>query len=361
MDITCNQLTDFLFAKADMNKIPLAGSFELTPRCTLDCKMCYIHRKSSDKSAIAEEKDTKFWIDLATKARDAGMLILLLTGGEPLLRSDFDEIYKECKKLGLLVSVNTNATLLNEDKIRLFTEYPPQKINITLYGSSPETYGKLCGNASAYQKVTDSIRRLKEAGIIVKLNYSITPDNVDDIPAVTAFAKELDIPVKAASYMFSPVRTCGETFRLTPEEAAKAKLDWQRNTFGDEELKKLISESETVPEANDISCSQRINCRAGLSTFWVTWKGEMTLCGMMSGPNIPINDFGETWKKICEERERIFLPKKCSTCSLRKKCDMCAAVSIAETGRSDEVPPYACQKAHEYERICKEFINKTPL
>lgn len=358
MDITCDQLTNFLFAKADMNKIPLAGSFELTSRCTLNCKMCYIHRCCSDKTAIAEEKDTRFWIDLATKARDAGMLILLLTGGEPLLRSDFDEIYTECKKLGMLISVNTNATLLDEDKIRLFTEYPPQKINITLYGSSPETYGKLCGNASAYQKVADSIRKLKEAGINTKLNYSITPDNVEDIPAVTAFAKKLDVPIKAASYMFSPTRTCGETFRLAPEEAAKAKLDWQRSMFGDEELKKLLSESDTVPESNDISCSQRINCRAGLSTFWVTWKGEMTPCGMMNGPNVPITDFSNAWKKICEEREKIFLPKECSTCSLRQKCDMCAAVSMAECGKSDSVPPYACQKARESQKLCDEFISR---
>lgn len=358
MDITCDQLTTFLFAKADINKIPLAGSFELTSRCTLDCKMCYIHKRSSDKSAIAEEKDAKFWIDLAAKARDSGMLMLLLTGGEPLLRSDFDEIYTECKKLGLLVSVNTNATLLNEDKIRLFTEYPPQKISITLYGASPETYGKLCGNASAYQKVTDSIRKLKNAGVNIKLNYSITPDNVEDIPAVTAFAKELDVPVKAASYMFSPTRTCGETFRLTPEEAAKAKLDWQRNMFGDEETKRILIKSDAIPESNDISCSQRINCRAGLSTFWVTWKGEMTPCGMMSGPNVPIQDFTQAWKKICEERDKIFLPKECSTCLLRKKCDMCAAVSMAECGKSDSVPPYACQKAHEFQKICNEFISR---
>lgn len=358
LDITCDQLTDFLFLKADMNKIPLAGSFELTPRCTLDCKMCYIHRRSSDKSAIAQEKDTVFWIDLATKARDAGMLILLLTGGEPLLRSDFNEIYTECKKLGLLISVNTNATLLDDEKIRLFTEYPPQKISITLYGSSAETYGRLCGNASAYQKVTDSIRKLKDAGINVKLNYSITPDNVDDIPAVTAFAKELNVPVKAASYMFSPTRTCGETFRLTPEDAAKAKLEWQRNMFGDEELKRLLIKAESLPEPNDISCSQRINCRAGLSTFWVTWKGEMTPCGMMNGPNVLIKDFGDAWKKIREEREKIFLPKECSNCPLRQKCDMCAAVSMAECGRSDSVPPYACQKAHKFQKLCDDFISR---
>lgn len=356
MDINCDQLTQFLFAKADMNKIPLAGSFELTSRCTLDCKMCYIHKRSCSKEAIEQEKDARFWIDLAEKARDSGMLMLLLTGGEPLLRSDFNEIYTECKKLGLLVSVNTNATLIDDDKIRLFTEYPPHKISITLYGASPKTYGKLCGNASAYQKVIDSIRKLKEAGINLKLNYSITPDNVDDIPSVTAFAKELAVPIKAASYMFSPTRTRGETFRLSPEKAAKANLDWQRNLLGEEETKKLLLNSDSITESDDVSCSQRINCRAGLSTFWVTWKGEMTPCGMMSGPNIPISDFAEVWKKICEEREKIFLPKECSSCSLRKKCDMCAAVSLAETGKSDKVPLYACKKAHKYAELCKDFI-----
>ena len=357
MDLTCDQLTNFLFAKADSKRIPLAGSFELTPRCTLDCKMCYIHKRSSDKSVICQEKSTEFWLDLAEKARDAGMLMLLLTGGEPMLRPDFDEIYKGCKKLGLLVSVNTNATLIDDDKIRLFTDYPPHRISVTVYGSSPETYGNLCGNASAYSKVYNAVRKLKEADINFKLNYSITPDNVEDIPAVTEFSKELDVPVKSASYMFSPVRVCGEAFRLSPEDAARAKLNWHRNMFGDEEFKRLI-ESDSPPEPSEISCSQRINCRAGLSTFWVTWKGEMTPCGMMAGPNIPITDFSDAWKQICDEREKIFLPEECSTCSLRQKCDMCAAVSIAETGKSNRVPPYACKKAHEYEKLCKEFIQR---
>ncbi len=356
MDFTCDQLTDFLFAKADIGKIPLAGSFELTPRCTLNCKMCYIHRQGLCHS-VADEKSTAFWIDLATKARDSGMLMLLLTGGEPTMRSDFDEIYRECKKLGLLVSVNTNATLIDDKKIRLFEKYPPHKISVTLYGASPETYGKLCGNANAYFRVYDSVRKLKESGINLKLNYSITPDNVGDIPSITDFAKELDVPVKAASYMFPPVRSCGEAFRLSPEDAAKAKFEWSRNMFGDEELKRLIS-TDLPPENGEASCSQRINCRAGLSTFWVTWKGEMTPCGMMPEPNVPITDFGEAWKSICKSRENIFLPKECSTCSLRKKCDMCAAVTLAETGRSDGLPPYACKKAQEFEKLCKDFISR---
>lgn len=357
MDISYDHLIALLFAKADINKVPMGGSFELTSRCTLNCKMCYVHQQKSDKSVITQEKDTGFWIDLATQAKDAGTLILLLTGGEPMLRADFDEIYTECKKLGFLTSVNTNATLIDDSKIRLFSKYPPQKLNITLYGASKETYASLCGNADAYEKVTDAIRELKKAGINIKLNYSIAPQNAADAPAVQDFAKELNLPIQSVSYLFPPVRTCGETVRLPVAEAAKAHFEWRRKQFGDEKFKEMLKLNQ--PESTgDVMCSERINCRAALSTYWVTWKGEMTPCGMMNGPNIPITDFSEAWEAICKEREKIFLPKECSTCPLRKKCDMCAAVSLAETGRSNAVPSYACQKAHEFEKLCKEFIQR---
>lgn len=357
MDITYDNLLTLLYAKADINKIPLGGSFELTERCTLDCKMCYIHCRENDKTALALERDTAFWISLAQKARDSGMLMLLLTGGEPLLRQDFDEIYVACKKMGLLVTVNTNATLIDEAKIELFKQYPPYQVNVTLYGASPETYGKLCGNAAAFQKATCAIRRMVDEGIKVKLNYSITPSNVADIPAVTAFAKELNLQIQAASYMFAPVRGgCGE-HRLTAEEAARAKFEWKRLFLGDGEFLKTL-ESDSPPLQSDVACSEPINCRAGSSTFWVTWQGKMNLCGMMSAPSFEIDDFGLAWQKICEERKKIFLPARCSACEHRKKCDVCAAVAVAESGKSDCVPAYACQKAHEYARLCQEFVSR---
>lgn len=355
MDLSYDRLITVLFAKAEKSGIPLGGSFELTSRCTLDCKMCYIHRRELDKSAINGEKDAAWWINLASKAKDSGMLLLLLTGGEPMIRQDFDEIYSECKKLGLLVSVNTNATLINEERLRLFADKPPQRLNITLYGASKETYAALCGSGDAYFKTVDAIRELKKAGVNLKLNYSITPYNAADAPAAYAFAKELELPIQPVSYMFSPVRSCGEAVRLSPIEAAKAHFDWQKNHLGNEDFKKYIAFKQTEA-VGDGFCSEKINCRAGSTTFWVTWQGELTPCGMMNSPSIPITDFSEAWQSLREEREKILLPKKCVNCSLRKTCDMCAAVSLAETGKSDAVPEYACTKAHEYSRLCREFI-----
>ncbi len=359
MELSYDRLINSLFAKAEKSGTPLAGSFELTSRCTLNCKMCYIHRNISDKSAISQEKDTIWWLELAKKAKNAGMLLLLLTGGEPMARQDFDEIYTECKKMGFLLSVNTNATLIDEKKINLFKEFPPQRLNITLYGTSRETYQKLCGNADAYDKAVKAISLLKENGINIKLNYSITPYNSDDMLNAYDFAKSIDLPIQSVSYMFSPVRACGEAVRLSPARAAKAQFNWQRHHLGNNEefLKYLQYKNNSLyPQSEE--CGERINCRAGSTTFWVTYDGKMTPCGMMTNPSVSAEDFDTAWQTMRSDRQKIMLPKKCMTCDMRKICDMCAAVSLAECGKSDEVPPYACEKAHEYRKLCEEFIRR---
>ncbi len=348
-----------LFAKAAISGTPLAGSFELTNRCCLDCRMCYIHRNGNDFDAIAKEKDTSWWLDIAKKAQKSGMLILLLTGGEPLLRHDFDEIYLECVKMGLLVSVNTNGMLIDDEKIRLFKENPPQRLNITLYGTTVETYGELCGNAGAYEKVMTALKKLKRAGVNVKLNFSMVPYNKKDAPGVYEIGKELGFPVQPVSYMFPPVRSSGEAVRMTAEEAAEAQFKWQKNHLGDDDFRKYIENfknNRSFGEIND-ECGEKISCRAALSTFWVTWDGKMTPCGMMTEPSVSISDFDAAWKEIRAQRENIMLPPECSACEHRKYCDICAAVSKAETGKFCVVPEYACKKAQEYHRLCNNFIH----
>lgn len=344
-----------LFAKAEKSGIPLSGSFELTSRCTLKCKMCYIHRSENDP---AGEKSTDWWLKLAEKAKNAGMLMLLLTGGEPLIRSDFDEIYSQCHKMGIMMSVNTNGMLIDEDKVRLFESQPPKRVNVSVYGSSADTYEQLCGNSAGFEKAYNAVRLLKNAGVNVKINYSITPQNREDLASVYAFAKELDVPVQPVSYMFSPVRADeGDTVRLSPENAAKAMFDWHRIYLGDEGLKDFIRKKQTVPVPDSIF-SDTINCRAGLSTLWVTWQGKMTPCGMMTEPCADAEDFETAWQMMRNSRKDILLPTECKNCSLRRECDMCAASSKAETGKYGGLPLFACKKAHEYNRLCEEFLKQ---
>lgn len=347
-----------IFSEADKKSIPLSGAFELTSRCPLDCKMCYVHKKENDCEAIKQEKNTEWWIRLTEEAKNAGMFMLLLTGGEPLLRKDFEEIYLNAKKSGLLVSVNTNGLLIDDNKVKFFTDNPPRKLNITLYGASEDTYRELCGCGEAYEKVTDAIVRLKEAGVNLKINYTVTQYNRHDAEKIYKFASGLKIPIQTVTYMFPPVRAGGEADRLSPEEAAKVKFGCHMIDRGEEKFRKhLAAKANIVRKPGEIeSDGEIIPCRAGLSTFWVTWDGKMSPCGMMTTPMIDILNFNDAWNCIKESRKKIFLPSECQNCELRNYCDMCAAVSLAETGEFNKTPEYACKKAAYYKKICDDFI-----
>lgn len=322
--------------------------------------MCYIHRKENDCEALKSEKSAEWWLKLAKEARDAGMFMLLLTGGEPLLRKDFDEIYLGARNLGLLVSVNTNGLLIDGERVEFFKAHPPQRLNVTLYGASAETYERLCGKAEAFEKVINAILKLKQAGVPLKLNYTATPYNSCDAERIYELSKKLEIPIQPVSYMFPPVRVGGEADRLSPEDAAAMQLKCQQLGMEEEQLQKYLQNRASIVRAGEIGeCNdlngERIPCRAAKSTFWITWDGKMTPCGMMNKPATEISDFGNAWEYIKRARENIILPPKCKQCELRNYCDMCAAVTLAETGEFDGIPEYICQKAAHYKKLCDKF------
>lgn len=104
-----------LWEKLKGKRVPLSFNLEVTARCNLSCRHCYINLLAADREAQAKELTVPQIMAIARQAVDMGAVWCLVTGGEPLLRADFAEIYMGLKRLGLLVSVFTNATLLNDD------------------------------------------------------------------------------------------------------------------------------------------------------------------------------------------------------------------------------------------------------
>ena len=355
---------NYLFSKADKTSTPLSGTFELAERCTLDCKMCYIHCKDDDYHALKREKNTEWWIEKAKEAKNAGTLLLLLTGGEPLVRSDFERIYLECLKLGFMISINTNGTLIDKEKAEFFKKNPPQRVNITLYGTSGETYDRLCGNYNAYEKTISAVENLTGAGIAVTLNFTLTEFNKNDMVSAQEYAKKLGLQFRVNSYTFPPVRTSefknNSTVRLDAGEAAKYHFLYMLNNLGESAMKKAVekymsgSDDYLLNPCSDMP-SGRLNCRAGLSSYWITYDGFMTGCGMMTEPKISAENFNEAWKFINKKCSEIKISGECLSCPNRKICDSCAASAFAETLSYSGRPPYACKKAKYYLDICKKI------
>lgn len=359
-----------LFKKAGAQGIPLSGTFELTSRCNLDCRMCYIHRRANDRAALAGELTAAQWLALAQECQRAGTLLLLLTGGEPFLRPDFREIYTGCRRLGLMVSINSNATRIDADTVRFLAADPPSRINITLYGACPETYGALCGDPSAYERTIRAVIALQQAGVLVKLNFSVTPYNRQDAWAVYGFAKEHGLPLQVGTYMFPPVRACEQGHfqadRLTAEQSAREQLIYDSFRFSEEELCRRCEArlAGIRVEDPDRECqelpTERINCRAGSSAFWVTWDGQLRPCGIMTEPSVRLQErrFPEAWRAIRAAREKIMVPPKCTACTLRHACELCAAMCYAETGSFTGVPAYLCERTRISLELERQWLSE---
>ena len=125
-------LSAYLHGKGASLGIPVGGNFELTARCNFDCPMCYVHLSAQEVEARGKELTAQQWISIAEQARDRGMMFALLTGGEPLVRKDFFEIYGAMKEMGLMISLNSNGSTLQGENLQRLIDDPPQRINVSL-------------------------------------------------------------------------------------------------------------------------------------------------------------------------------------------------------------------------------------
>ena len=365
------RLTEYLHIKASQARIPLSGTFELTPVCNMACKMCYVRMAKEDQEAIRPLRTADEWLGLAKAAKEKGMLYLLLTGGEPFLYPEFRALLPELHRMGLVISINSNGTMIDEETIGWLKETPPSRVNLTLYGATDETYGRLCGNPHGFTQAVNAVRLLRDAGILVKINVSLTPYNASDLKGIMDFCKSESLVVQATSYMFPPLRRApsmvGRNDRFSPEEAAYYAARIESLMNGEEEfLRRMEAEDLAgLPSDPEEGCleteGEGIRCRAGKCSFWVTWEGKFLPCGMLppeGAPDVFRDGFGRSWEQVTGMCAAIRLPAECKACSLKDQCRACAAMVLTESGGYATVPEYRCRMSHAYLPACREVAEE---
>lgn len=348
----------YLHQKGKETGIPVSGTFELTSRCNFSCKMCYVH--SSECNLQKDEMSAEWWIETGKKAAEAGMIFLLLTGGEPLLREDFPYIYTELKKLGFVISINTNGYLLSGRIAELFKKNPPSRLNVSLYGSSDDTYERLTG-VRGFSTVIKNIEDMRSSGIDVRLNCSLAKENYEDMEGIFQVANRLNLHIKTTPYMYPQIRagkSSGENeHRLAPVEAAKCRVGWSLLRYTPEEFVNRAKGMQMGIETFEKECIEdtelgKVRCRAGKTSCWINKNGEMSLCGIIDKSfDIKTLGFAEAWKRVEAYTETITLPIQCTTCKYRHFCNVCAAVCYTETGSFSSVPEFVCKFSEETARI----------
>lgn len=355
-----------LLNQAKRTRTPANGSIELLPLCNMNCDMCYVRLSREEMKRQGRLRTADEWLEIGRQMKDAGVLFLLLTGGEPFLYPDFRRLYLELRKMGMIITINTNGTLIDEDLAAFFGKYKPRRVNITLYGTDEETYDKLCHYHGGYEKTLRGIRLLREQGVDVKVGGSLARANQDDLDKLLNIGEELNIPVRVDTYMMPATRERDLPYnmqsRLNPEEAARARIHALKREMGPELFPQYVRQSvERADHPEPVEAKPgHMSCMAGQCSFTINWQGEMRPCVILTEPAISVFEVGfkAAWKYIVEETHKILLNEKCSTCHMRHLCRTCAASALLETGSYDGVPDYMCRYAGESLRILREEWEK---
>lgn len=351
--VDANPVEKRLVEKANRLRIPLTTAFELTPVCNLNCRMCYVRLGQKQAETLGGIRNMDFWLDLAKQFLEEGNLFILLTGGEPLLYPHFQELYVKLHDMGIVLSVNTNALLLNEETADMFQRYPPRFVRLTLYGASDKTYERLCGVKNGFTQCMQALHLLQEQGINTRINLTQTTLNQEDYLSMLNLCQEKGIFAMAANYIsvFSnPEKGSEEILKIrnTPEQAAlnevrmKARKDGKNFAQYVEERYQYL----TQPVYLQIE-GTALTCRAGKSSCWVNWKGELKACVDLEEPSFDLTKTSvkEAWEQLKEAVTHLPLHTECKDCKLKPFCDVCYANATNEKKHCGSLD-YLCQMAH---------------
>lgn len=321
---------------------PASGIFELTSRCNLACPMCYVSHLANDFEVRNKELPPSKWLSLAHEAVDNGMIFLLLTGGEVFLRPDFFEIYEPLTRLGVILSIYTNGTLITDTHARRLAQAPPNIIEITLYGATASTYEGVSGVPGSYKQCCAGIEALLNHGISVGLKTMVTRQNVNELELMRQMAREWGVTFSAdwllskrRDGLFSDVDKC----RLSVSHSVALEMSGSASTV--DEFKTGLSEMPTNSDEN-------FYCYAGKAAFVITSAGEMNVCLDMAMPSaLPLETgFLTAWKTVQHFVDSAPpISSFCLACDVRDYCQRCPAWSFQETHTLTEPVPYLCEIA----------------
>ncbi|QHA00950.1 radical SAM protein [Dehalobacter restrictus] len=352
---------------AAQRHVPLGGTFELTARCNLKCKMCYIRLDKAQINLIGRERTANEWITLGKEAIQAGTLNLLITGGEPLLRPDFAEIYSALTMMGFIITLNTNATLINSEILELFKKYPPTATNVTLYGATPETYQSICGNREAFYNTISGLEMLADIPTVLEVRTTFIKDNRHELNALRKIANRYTKRFAINTKVNKAVRgACSdaENCRLTPAQLfdlAEENGEYYRSLNSETEFA-LEKNMDTDNYIHALEYShlppQILTCLAAKSMYWITWDGKMLPCGSFTSPyTLPFKEgFQSAWDRLPTLFEKIKLPQECMKCEYANgQCSNCPAILQSESGSFDKISSYICEIAQERSKRRKEL------
>lgn len=331
---------------------------ELTERCDNDCVHCCINLPDNDIRAKEREVDTDRWKDVLTQVADLGALSVRFTGGEPLLREDFKELYLYARRLGLKVLLFTNARNITPELAALFVRIPPlEKIEVTVYGMCRSSYEAVSRKPGSYKEFRNGVDLLLQSRIPFVVKGALLPANKKEIAAFESWAATIPWMDTPPSYAM--------TFELRGrrDSPKKNKLIKSLRVSPKDVVHILNRYPEPYRKEMSQFCRKFIGppgdelfaCGAGYGAC-VDAYGFVQPCLSLRDPNLSVSlekvSLRHALTKVFPNLRNMSAAdqnylQRCARCFLKGLCEQCPAKSWSEHGNLDTPVEYLCAVAHE--------------
>ena len=330
---------------------------ELTERCNNDCIHCCINLPAADRSARERELETSQAERILKEAASLGVLDVRITGGEPLLRPDFEELYLFARRLGLKVLLFTNARLITARLAGLFARIPPLiPIEITVYGMSAESYEAVSRVEGSFAQFWRGMELLRDRNVPFTVKSALLPPNRHEVNIFESWAAEIpwmDNPPNYALFFEKRHRNDDpekdrriQALRLSPEEAlAVMTREPQQYRQGASDFCRTF----LGPPGDKL-----FNCGSGHACCMDAY-GRLQPCMGLRAPELTY----DLSNGSLEEAVRDFFPRlrdlravnpqyldRCARCFLKGLCEQCPAKSWVENGSLDTPIDSLCLSTH---------------
>lgn len=336
---------------------------ELTERCNNNCVHCYINLPAADLDARRNELSIFEIKKILHEASSLGCLDVCFTGGEPLLRDDFEEIYFFARRIGLRVMIVTNSTLITPSLTRLFNRIPPlRKIEVSVYGMDRESYESVSRVSGSFDAFQAGINLLLEHHVPFVARAALFPIGKEKLREFEAWASRIPWMDTPYAPITSPYLRCrGEQdarnadikkMRLPPQQLLA--VESRRTAEYIRGLRLFCANFCRIPG------SMLFNCGAGMGKGNVDAYGNLQLCLILRHPDTVyslkdgtiadalVNFFPRI--RELQASDPLYL-ERCAQCFLRSLCEQCPAVSWLETRKIDGWLEYFCEFTHAQARF----------
>ena len=322
-------------------------AINLTQRCNLACGHCYLDagtlKDGSDGELSTQEVCTLLdeIVDLDDETESGTMVVL--TGGEPLVRRDLEDIIKHGAKKELAMVLGTNGALLTKARVKSLQQAGLMGAGISVDSLNPDFHDTFRGQKGSWQQTMNGIENCRQEGLSFQLHFSIMDDNAHELNDMIEFAKLSEARVINIFFLVCTGR--GESFsdisplryEQTLKEIIKAQEKYPDLIIRPRcapHFKRVAHQLNPESKLNQISGREGDGCIAGIHYARITHDGKVTACPYIedSVGSIREDKFTSIWSNA-SDFHALREPKltgRCGACEYQKLCGGCRARPIAE-------------------------------